>query len=351
MGETMRKQSEAVVEQLWMNSVSTYPVCVHDVNGGLPPEYHSVDDYAEILYAHFEAKSSYTAGGNEPTYYLTFRPDDMRTYPSIKVGSYVNIPDVHGNCEYWLIVHCDNDNELQKLQILKCNYIIKWISNNIIYSCLGVLRGTSDENGVETVGQISTVDSDIFFWMPTNSETQIISYDTRFLISSEGRFPPLAWKVSRIRDVGPIGLTRLSLAQDLYNSEHDNAEFMIADYYNREITPTPSEEITPIPAEEILVTYNGTKAMVRVGSQKIFTANLAEDNISNVKWHVSDGNNTYDSEYENTTYNYGDYTMITTNRTLCLKVAQNYDLVKTVLTITAECEDGSIGKTIVEVVS
>lgn len=344
MGDTMRKQSEFIADQLWMNSVSTYPVCVHFIDGGLPPEYKSVDEYQEVLYAHFDSKSTYAAGGEEPTYYLTFRPDDMRNRDDIKIGAYVSLPNVHGKLEYWLIVHIDDDNQTQKCQILKCNHVASWINHGLIHNCLGVLRGGSDAEGIETGGQLSLVDSDIYLWMPTNAEVNTISYDTRFLISNQGRVPPLAWKTTAIKDMGPFGITRFCLSQDLYNDTTDNSELMIADYFVSEIPPTPAEPEAVTPPTEITVTYNGSKPSVRVGSQKVFTANLSEENNLGISWKISDGVNTYDNTN-------GDYTMIATDRTLTLKVAKNYDLVGTVLTIIAECADGSSGNITVEVIS
>lgn len=351
MGETMRKQSEFITDKLWMNSVSTYPVCVHYLSGGLPPTYNTVDDYQKTLYSHFETKSVYNAGGEEPAYYLTFKPSDMREYADIRVGAYVSIPDMHGNLEYWLIIHIDDDNELQKCQILKCNHIIRWVHNGSIYSCLGVLREGSDTKGIELGGQLSQVDSDIYLWVPTNVEVNTISYDTRFLISNVGRIPPLAWKVTSVKDMGPIGLTRLCLSQDPFNDSTDSAELMIADYLETEIKPTEPESKPEESVGTVTISYNGTKPTIRVGSQKVFTVNLPDDNHFDVKWTIFDGANTYGSEYDNTSTVYGDYTMITTDRTLTLKVAQNYDLVGTIITIAAECADGSVGEISVEVIS
>ena len=348
MGDTMRKQSEFIADQLWMNSVQTYPTCVYFIDGGLPPEYSHAEEYPYTLYAHFESKSVYNAGGEEPTYYITFRPEDMRNYENIKVGAYVSLPNVHGKPEYWMIVHVDDDNQVQKCQILKCNHIIKWVHDGSIYSCLGVLRGGSDAEGVETNGSLSLVDSNIYLWVPTNSEINTIGYDTRFLISSQGRVPPLAWKVSAIKDMGPFGLTRFCLSQDLYNDTVDSAEYMIADYSASSIKPSPIE---PLPAQDVIVTYNGSKPTIRIGSQKVFNVNLDEDSNVNVSWTLDDGTNTYRTGYSDTTITQGDYTMISAGNTLTLKVARNYDLVGTVLTVIAECIDESNGSIKVEVIS
>jgi hypothetical protein len=138
------------------------------------------------------------------------------------VGSYVSLPNVNGQLEYWLIIHIDDDNQVQKCHILKCNHVIKWVYKGSVYSCRCVLRGGSDAEGVETAGNLSLVDSNIYLWVPTNAEVNTIGYDTRFLISNAGRVPPLAWKVSAIKDMGPLGLTRFCLSQDLYNESTDD---------------------------------------------------------------------------------------------------------------------------------
>lgn len=328
MGDTMRKQSEFIADQLWMNSVQTYPTCVHFIDGGLPPEYNHTEEYPYVLYAHFESKSIYNAGGEEPTYYITFRPEDMRNYEDIKVGAYVSLPNVHGKLEYWMVIHIDDDNQVQKCQILKCNHIIKWVYDGSIYSCLGVLRGGSDAEGVETNGSLSLVDSNIYLWVPTNSETNTISYDTRFLISNQGRIPPLAWKVSAIKDMGPFGLTRFCLSQDLYNDSTDNQEEMIADYSVSAITPAPVNPETIESTEEITIKYNGSKPAVRVGSQKMFTVN------TDVSWSIYDGEKTYTETCDK-------YAMSINGRKLTLGVVRDYNLVGTILTITAHGIDSS----------
>lgn len=343
IGDTMRKQTEFVTDQLWMNSISTYPVCVHYINQGLPPEYHHTDEYPETLYAHFESKSIYNAGGEEPTYYLTFRPEDMRNHKDIKVGAYVSLPNVNGDIEYWLIVHIDDDNLRQKCQILKCNRKLRWIKDGVIHTCLGVLRGGSDVEGVEVDGQLSLVDNDIYFWAPTNVQVNTISYDTRFLISNEGRFPPLAWKVTAIKDMGPIGLTRFCLSQDLYNDTQDNSELMIADYFVSEIEPMPIEpelELTGTAA----ITYNGSKPTIKVGgSWKVFTPVFSNADAVVSKWTISDENGDISTN--------SNYIIERDGEKLKLKVVLDYNLVGSVLIIQLIGSDSSIAELKVEVVS
>ena len=77
---------------------------------------------------------------------------------------------------------------------------------------------------------------------------------------------------------------------------------------------------------------------------------MPEDNHFDVKWSLSDGTNTYGDSYGNYTETFGNYTVAAEDRNLRLKVARNYDIVGTILTIKAQCADSSEGEVKVEVV-
>ena len=197
MGETMRRQSDMIVNATWLNSVAARRVQVKWLNYGLPPTYDSVEEFEDPIDAHFELKSAYSLSGGESPYYLTFRPGELVRHPEIKIGAYVSIPNVDNIPEWWMIVFIEDDNELRKLYIMKCNWVFKWVVDGKIYSHLGILRngssGTVDENTYTTA-----VDGTVIAWMSTNFDTATIGYDQRFLISDEKRMPPLAWQVSKI---------------------------------------------------------------------------------------------------------------------------------------------------------
>ena len=127
MGETMRIQSDAVVNATWLNSVAARRVQVKWLNRGLPLEYKSPDEFEDPIDAHFESKSAYSLNSGESPYYLTFRPGELKRHPEIKVGAYVSIPNTDNIPEWWMIVFIEDDNELKKLQILKCNWTFGWV--------------------------------------------------------------------------------------------------------------------------------------------------------------------------------------------------------------------------------
>lgn len=345
VGETMRNQTSAVVDAVWMNSVTTLPVCVHAIDSGLPPTYYYPDEFEETIYAHFEPNKKYSVGGNAVDYYLVFQPHVYAGHNEIHIGSYVSIPNINGDLEYWLIVYIEEDNGLIRCRIIKCNWILRWVAGNKTYKCLGVLRGeTADAEGIETAGYISSVDSKAAIWLPTNTFTKTIGMNTRFLISGEGRIPPQAWKTSKIVDVLPVGLTKITLTQNEFDPAHDNSDLMIADYFDGAIVPEPSDEPSTLePA--VAITYNGTKPTVKVGGNyKVFTATFKADDVAAQAWSVSDGANTFSESV-------GDYIIEHIDGKLRLKVKQNYELVGTVLTIKVLGVDGSTAEIKVEVVA
>lgn len=355
MGETMRKQTGLIVDATWVNSITARPVCVQYLSTGLPKVYTSPDDFEETIWAHFESIKTYSVGGNAVDFQLVFRPHELDDHPEIKVGAYVNIPNVHGWPEQWLIVHISEENDLINARILKTNWILKWVADGKIYNCLGVLRGGSaDAKGIEDVGYITSVDSTSAIWLPTNYDTRTIGMNTRFLISDEGRTPPLAWVVSRLRDTTPIGLTQVSLSQDVYVSQKDNSELMIADYYAYNILPEESSEIetdSDISAfgeiaavGEATITYTGIRPTIKVGgSFKVFTASFSGENVVVDKWLINDENGDVLADTGNYTVEYDGFQMK-------LKVAQNYYLVGKIIVVQCIGSDGSVAEEQIEII-
>lgn len=350
IGETMRHQSDAIVDATWMNSVSARRVQVKWLNRGLPPAYNNAEEFEDPLDAHFELKSSYSLNVGESPYYLTFRPGELVRHPEIKVGAYVSIPNVDNIPEWWMIVFIEDDNELRKLYIMKCNWVFKWVVDGKIYSHLGVLRNGSSTREPDENSYTTMVNGNGVMWMATNSDTLTLKHGQRLLISDEGRMPPLCYSVGDIIDTRPIGLTKFVLSQGTYDATHDNAELMLANYYDYEILPADPTDMQE-PATTFNISYNGTKPTIKVGgSAKVFTAQLPEDNRFDIKWSISDGVNTYGGSFDNYTQTFGDYTITTEDRTMKVMVANNYNLIGTILTISAECADNSTGSVKVEVI-
>lgn len=344
MGETMRRQSDMIVDAIWMNSVAARRVQVKWIDSGLPPTYADADAFEDPIDAHFELKSAYSVSGGESPYYLTFRPGELAKRPEIKVGTYVCIPNVDGIPEWWMIVFIEDDNELKKSYIMKCNWTFNWVVDGKIYHHLGVLRNGSSTREADENAYTTMVNGNGVMWMATNDDTLTLKHGQRLLISDKGRMPPLCYRIEDIIDTRPIGLTKFVLSQDTYDTVHDNAELMLANYYDSNVEPEDScsQNDTPGVAD---IAYNGTKPTVKVGgSFKVFTASFSDENVTVDKWFICDENGDISANTSNYTIEYLD-------KQMKLKVALNYDLIGTVLTVKVIGTDGSTAETRVEVIS
>ena len=344
MGETMRLQSDAIVDATWLNSVAARRVQVKWLDSGLPPTYASADEFDDPLDAHFELKSEYSISSGASPYYLTFRPGELMRHPEIKVGSYVCIPNVDNVPEWWMIIFVEDDNELKKSYIMKCNWIFRWVVNGKIYSHLGILRSGSSTREADENSYTTMVNGNGVMWTATNSDTQTLRYGQRLLISDKGRMPPLCYGIGDIVDTRPIGLTKFVLSQNTFDAMHDNAELMLANYYDSNVEPEDSKQDIET-SGTVDITYNGTQPTVKVGgSYKVFTAAFSNENVSVDKWLVRDANGDILADTSNYTIEYLD-------KQMKLKVALNYELIGTVLTIKVIGTDGSVAETRVEVIS
>lgn len=114
-------------------------------------------------------------------------------------------------------------------------------------------------------------------WLPTNDDTKTILYDTKFLKSSPGRYPPLAWKVSKIEDTATEGISKFTMTQEQFNSATDNFELLIADYWESAVEPEILEtEETPI-VSDLEITYSGSPAVKAGGGFKKFVLKSRTD--------------------------------------------------------------------------
>lgn len=145
----------------------------------------------------------------------------------------------------------------------------------------------------------ATVENQEVFWVPTNSDTKTILYDTKFLKSEAGRMPPLAYKVSKIEDTATIGITKFTMTQEMYDPTRDNVELLIGNYYENKVEPEILEtEETPT-VSDLEITYSGKPAVRAGGGYKKFTLKSRVDGklvdiTEDIEWGIdfSDGDPT-----------------------------------------------------------
>lgn len=183
--------------------------------------------------------------------------------------------------------------------------------------------------------------------MPTNDTTKTLDYDQRLLISNN-EIHPIAWYVTNINDVQPLGLTQIVFSQSQFDPERDNAELMIADYYSSNLKL--EEKIDPPPkpiGDHSRITFNGTQQVLKInGSYKTFTPHFYDHDLNeldiNPVWSM-----TYPSLDD-----VGKFDIIHDGKNLKVKCLNYYDLMGKVVTICLNDESGTMPSTLdLEVVS
>lgn len=352
MSEMLRMQSNMIIEQTWDRDPNYRRVYVVKASFGLP----EVTDRHELVDVKFNVDTYQKVGSDEPAYHLQFRHGAEKLNPDIGIGSYVYMADEDGNWKWWLITGLDERPQFRQYTVNECNWKFGWVSDGKIYYHLGVLRQGSSTREVAENSYTSVVNGNAIAWMATNADTQLIDHKQRFLISDIGRKTPLCYGVGNIVDTMPLGITKFVLSQKTFDPAHDNAELMLAGYYDTVVEPVepekPIEPVEPVnPDTETEPTvgtaeikYTGAKPTIKVGgSTKTFTPVFSIEGVIVDKWSISEGETDISDDTENYTIEYEE-------QTVKVKVALNYYLIGKVLTIGVVGTDGSEAKLNVEIV-
>lgn len=271
-GEAKRRNSQNIMDASWMRDPATKPVYVKWVDSGLPV----VEDDDVPVYAKFNVKSYHNITGDEVAYLLQFRLEDIKNNPEIKVGSYVQIRNEMDEPEWWLIWHLDDRTQFRQFSILKCTWVYKWTSfkdgHRTIHQCLGVTRNQNNYNSGCWLDYVfEVVEQQHVMLMPSNNDTNILTYNTRMLVSNEGRYPPIAWKISKVQPSVVNDTVRFTMTQEQYNASTDNVELMIADYSKSYVEPELPMDEEMVYIEDLVITCAGSPAVRAGGGYKKFT--------------------------------------------------------------------------------
>jgi hypothetical protein len=190
--------------------------------------------------------------------------------------------------------------------------------------------------------QLTRINHSTSMWLPTNADTLTLSYDQRVLMSDPQYYPPIAWSVNQVSNSNPLGLTKLQFTQTTFDPTHDNAELMLAGYYEGNIEPVETDTETEL-LGTAAISYSGAFPTIKVGgSFKTFTPAFSTEGVMVDKWLISDENGSISSN-EN-------YIIERDGESLKLRVALNYNLIGTILIVQVVGSDGSNAELNVEVI-
>lgn len=339
MSEMLRMQSNMIIEQTWERDPNYRRVYVVKASRGLP----EVTDKHELIDVKFNVDTYQKVGADEPAYHLQFRHGAEKRNPDIGVGSYVYMADEDGDWKWWLLVGLDERPQFKQYHIIEANWTFGWIVDGKIYYHLGILRQGSSTREIDENSYTSVVNGNCVVWMSTNPETQLIRTNQRFLISDAGRMPPLCYEVNTITDTMPLGITKFVMSQSTFDANHDSADLMLANYYSTSTEPMEPDIDTEL-AGTAAIDYSGATNTIKVGgSVRTFTPVFSVEGTTASQWLISDENGDISGDTEN-------YTITYEGELMKVKVAQNYNLIGTVLIVQLVGSDGSTAEISIEVV-
>lgn len=117
-------------------------------------------------------------------------------------------------------------------------------------------------------------------WVPMNEMSEQIYYDDRMIISAD--IPkPITWKVSKVENVHPLGINKITLSQDKFDPFTDikvNGDW-VANYKEKLVIPDPV--IVPEMAQfKYEIVYAGTQRIFKVnGGSRIVSIIRYDDDL------------------------------------------------------------------------
>lgn len=180
--------------------------------------------------------------------------------------------------------------------------------------------------------------------VPNNDDSRTIMYDQRFLLGDGKRYPPLAYRVSKVSPSMNGDIVSFTMTQEQYSASLDSFEHMIGGYYASTIAPeVPETEETPT-VSDLEITYSGSPAVKAGGGFKKFAIKSRIDGkfvdcTEEVSWSID--------------FPDGDLEQLETSKNaniIKVKCKPDYLLIGKTFTITATTKHGS-KSLIVEVTS
>lgn len=253
--EAVRGQSERIKSVVFEDSQAYKTVYVN----GLPYDARILQDV------------SATVKSGSGNYQIEFRQPNL-----FKSGTYIEIENIFGEMDTWLMMDISDDLLFPLHPIKKCTRLLSWKneSGKIISRWMAFDDTYKLYDGVRTYDNFTILpDSTMTIFLPFDEETIKLRFDSRFLIDAEGiTEEPEAWKVVNRNAVSRVenghGIIMLTLGRDQYNHETDNPELMIADFYKDALKPDKPQPA--INVDSAVFTYKGQPKIVAGSPAKSF---------------------------------------------------------------------------------
>lgn len=324
IGQIHKENSDWSMEATWDNDPQSKVCYIYDYFHDDQPHLNIGMTYENTTKTKIDAKFIVTKYNSldkdQVEYHLMFKPsqktrfeeDDELYYFETNyrkrygnddfVGLMVDIPDEKGVYRKWLIVQREEGNQFIKYLIVQCNFYLMWIETNgserIKRKMWCVLRSQNSYNsGIYSYYATTKMENQDKCWIPLNSITEKIWYTTdesknmRVLVGALTE-KPTAWIISKVENVKPAGIQKLTFYQSEFNEHTDYVNLetgeMYADYYTSEITPTDPTEPTPAPSSNYSTITASTSTIKIGGSYKTLAVNIYDESGTDITDFYSD---------------------------------------------------------------
>ena len=335
LGEIRKEQSDWAMEELWDSDIQSKKCFIYDYyhddfiikydTDGVTPLYSYTlkegmayeNTRKTPIDAKFIIKSHQSIDKDQVEYYLQFKPSQPTVFSKNDnlyyfetdyrqkygnddfIGLYVDIPDEKNIYHKWLICSKEISNQFTKYLILPCNFYLRWVEKdkNSKYkrSMWASLRDQKSYTiGVYSDRYFTRPDNQQKIWLPMNPISEKIWYNdddekTMRLVISVPTENPIVWAVTKVENIRPIGLQKLTIYQKSWNSHTDYIEKdsdgniigMWADYFDTQIQPTDKEAQENNVVSSVRAKITASTTSIKVGgSYKTLTVNVYDsDNI------------------------------------------------------------------------
>lgn len=202
--------------------------------------------------------------------YIQFRPKVR--YP---IGTYLFIPD-EGNYQLeinkedplypeakklWFIVDKTDYRQFIRYLVVKCDYLLKWVTDlggkRHIEKCWAACQAANSyTSGIWNDYYTNGLDNLSSTWVPDthlaygdNGITKYKIPDTRSLVIQKrlmitnNDLHPNCWMISKVTEMNPQGVLKISIKQDEFDIHRDNVQARVCDYYSDDgnINPDPKK--------------------------------------------------------------------------------------------------------------
>lgn len=322
MGQIYKEESDWAMEYTWLGDIQSKVCYIYDFFHDDQPQLNKGMTYENTtktkIDAKFIVKSYQSMDKDQIEYYLQFKPsqkvefseDDELYYFETEyrkkyhndnfVGLYIDIPDDVGTYRKWLICRTEPANQFPKYLILPCDYYLTWIERNgqerIKRKMWCVTRLQSSYNiGVYTNYRFTRMDNQDKLWLPLNSISDKFWYtddstkNMRLIISASIEHP-LAWTITKVENIHPKGIQKLTIYQSPFNPHKDyiekdsngNITGMYADYFDVDIEPTNPDTPTTPPSANYGKIISSTQTIKIGGSYKNFTVKIYDEKSTDI---------------------------------------------------------------------